>query len=164
MIVYPHTSNWDFVLGVLAKWKIGLPIRWVGKETLFRGPKGAVAGWILRRLGGSPVDRHQTSGAVEQMAGIIEARPWCWLGLSPEGTRKWSDHVRSGFYHLALRLDLPLGLAFIDYRRKVIGLTQFVRLSGHVEADLARLRDYYQDKSARYPRQAAEIRFRGSAR
>ena len=28
-VVYPHTSNWDFVVGVLAKWAVGLPFRWL---------------------------------------------------------------------------------------------------------------------------------------
>jgi len=163
VIVYPHTSNWDFVLGLLAKWSIGQPIRWVGKETLFRGATGAVVGRILRRWGGSPVDRHRPSRAVEQMAATIESHD-CWLGLSPEGTRKWRDHIRSGFYHLACRLDVPVGLGFIDYRRKVIGLTHFVRMTGSVESDLDRLREYYRDISGRYPAQAAMIRFRDTAR
>ena len=115
-IVYPHTSNWDFVIGLLAKWSIDLPIRWVGKESLFRGLTGATLGRLMRLWGGRPVDRHNPSGAVDQLAQMMRSEPWFWLGLSPEGTRRHTDYIRSGFYHLALKLDLPVALAYIDYR------------------------------------------------
>lgn len=159
-IVYPHTSNWDFVVGLLAKWTIDLPVRWVGKETLFRGLSGATLGRLMRAWGGRPVDRHHPRGAVEQLALLIQSESWCWLGLSPEGTRRRTDHIRSGFYHLALRLDLPVALVYIDYRRKEVGVTEFVRMSGDVERDLQTLRSFYADKVGRYPADAGTIAFR----
>ncbi len=163
LIVYPHTSNWDFVLGLLAKWTVGLPIRWVGKESLFRGFAGATLGPLMRAWGGRPVDRHNASGAVEQLARLMQSEDWCWLGLSPEGTRKRQDYLRSGFYHLALKLDVPVGLAYIDFSRKRIGVRDFVRMSGDRECDLARLRTFYADKAGRYPAQASVITFRERA-
>jgi 1-acyl-sn-glycerol-3-phosphate acyltransferase len=159
-IVYPHTSNWDFVLGLLAKWALDLPIRWVGKESLFRGFTGATLGRLMRWWGGRPVDRHHPSGAVAQLAAMMASEPWFWLGLSPEGTRQKTPHIRSGFYHLALALDVPVALASIDYRRREIGVQQFVRMSGDVERDLALLREHYADKFGRHPQQASTIRFR----
>jgi len=159
-IVYPHTSNWDFVIGLLAKWTIDLPIRWVGKESLFRGFAGATLGRLMRLWGGRPVDRLHSSGAVEQLAALMQSEPWFWLGISPEGTRKKTDRLRSGFYHLALKLDLPVGLAYIDYRRREIGVTRFVQMSGDQPRDLAMLRDYYADKVGRHPEQASTIAFK----
>ena len=159
IIIYPHTSNWDFVIGVLAKWSIDLPIRWVGKETLFRGFTGATLGRLLRAWGGRPVDRHHASGAVAQLATLMRSEPWCWLGLSPEGTRRYTDHWRSGFYHLARALDVPVGLAFIDYRTRTIGVVRFERMSGDVERDLALLRAHYANVIGRHPQQASAIRF-----
>jgi 1-acyl-sn-glycerol-3-phosphate acyltransferase len=160
LIVYPHTSNWDFVIGLLAKWVIGLPIRWVGKESLFRGFTGATLGRLMRFWGGRPVDRHQASGAVEQLAALMNSEPWFWLGLSPEGTRKRTEHLRSGFYFLALKLDLPVGLAYIDYRRREIGVMRFVQMSGDVERDLQTLREFYADKTGRFPELASTIAFK----
>jgi len=159
IIVYPHTSNWDFALGLLAKWAIALPIRWVGKETLFRGAAGATVGRLLRLWGGWPVDRQHSRGAVAQLAQQMAAEEWCWLGLSPEGTRKYTTHIRSGFYYLALQLDLPVGLAYFDYRTRVIGVLDFVRMSGSVDRDLALLRAYYADKVGRHPQQQSDICF-----
>jgi 1-acyl-sn-glycerol-3-phosphate acyltransferase len=159
-IFYPHTSNWDFVLGLLAKWTLGVPLRWIGKESLFRGLTGATLGRLMRLWGGRPVDRAQASGAVEQLAQLIQSEPWFWLGLSPEGTRRRTDHLRSGFYHLALALDLPVALAYIDYARREIGVMQFVHMSGEVERDLRVLRDFYADKVGRHPANAGVIDFK----
>jgi 1-acyl-sn-glycerol-3-phosphate acyltransferase len=163
IIVYPHTSNWDFVIGLLAKWAIGLPLRFVGKESLFRGVTGATLGHLMRLWGGRPVDRQRASGAVEQLAQLMRSEPWFWLAMSPEGTRRFQDHLRSGFYHLALAMQVPVGLAFIDYGRKSIGVREYVQMSGDLAADLQMLRSFYADKQGRYPQQASTIAFRGAA-
>ncbi|HEX5639278.1 MAG TPA: 1-acyl-sn-glycerol-3-phosphate acyltransferase [Burkholderiaceae bacterium] len=161
-IVYPHTSNWDFIIGLLAKWSIDLPIRWVGKETLFRGLTGATLGRLMRLWGGRPVDRTNQSGAVEQLAQLMQSEPWFWLGLSPEGTRRHTAYIRSGFYHLALKLDLPVALAYIDYRTREIGVAEFVHMSGDQARDLEVLRRFYADKVGRFPAKASTIAFRSS--
>lgn len=160
VIVYPHTSNWDFIVGLLAKWVIGLPIRWIGKESLFRGATGATLGRLMRLWGGRPVDRQQASGTVAHLAQLMQSEPWFWLALSPEGTRRHLPHLRSGFYHLALRSGLPVGLAYLDYGRRRIGITEFVTMSGDPARDLAVLRAYYADKCGCRPRNASAIRFR----
>ncbi|MBK9245307.1 MAG: 1-acyl-sn-glycerol-3-phosphate acyltransferase [Burkholderiales bacterium] len=163
IIVYPHTSNWDFVIGLLAKWAIGLPLRFVGKESLFRGFTGATLGRLMRLWGGRPVDRHRASGAVEQLADLMRSEPWFWLALSPEGTRRFQDHLRSGFYHLALAMQVPVGLAFIDYGRRAVGVRDYASMSGDVAADLKLLREFYADKRGLHPEQAATIAFRSPA-
>lgn len=160
LIVYPHTSNWDFVIGLLAKWAIGLPLCWVGKESLFRGVTGATLGRFMRIWGGRPVDRHKASGAVDQLAQLMQSEDWFWLALSPEGTRRHMDAIRSGFYHLALRLGVPVGLAYIDYRRKAVGVTEFIKMTGELERDLSTLRGFYADKIGRYPEKASTLAFR----
>ncbi len=160
IIVYPHTSNWDFVLGLLTKWTLRLPLRWVGKESLFRGVTGATLGRLMRSWGGRPVDRHHPSGAVGQLAALMRSEPSFWLGLSPEGTRRFQDHLRSGFYHLALALNVPVGLAYIDYATKTIGVREYVHMSGTEADDLAVLRRAYIERRGRYPRQESTIAFR----
>jgi 1-acyl-sn-glycerol-3-phosphate acyltransferase len=166
LIVYPHTSNWDFVIGLLAKWAIALPANFIAKESLFRGLTGATLGRLMRSWGGRPVDRTRASGAVAQMVELMRREDHCWLALSPEGTRRHTATLRSGFYHVALQLGLPVALAYIDYGSKCVGATEFVQMSGDEPHDLAVLRDYYADKAARYPEQAGAIKFgnRASAR
>jgi len=162
LIVYPHTSNWDFVIGLLAKWTVGLPLRWVGKESLFRGLCGVTLGRLMRLWGGRPVDRHHPSGAVKQLAALMRSEPWFWLALSPEGTRKHQDYLRSGFYHLALEMQVPVGLAYIDFRARRIGVQEFVTMSGDEARDLVLLNTCYADKVGRHPQQASVIAFRES--
>lgn len=154
IVVYPHTSNWDFVVGMLARYAAGLPLTWMGKDAIFRWPFGAA----LRRLGGIPVDRGSSHGMVAQMKAEFARRPFLWLALAPEGTRARTDRLRSGFYHLALAARVPLGLGYLDYRRRVVGVGGFIPLTGDRERDLDRLRAFYADKTARKPAQAGAIR------
>jgi len=156
VIVYPHTSNWDFVVGYLAKVASRMPARWIGKDTIFRWP---VAG-LLRRMGGIPVNRREPKGLIGQLAAEFESHPRMWLALAPEGTRSRTDHWKSGFYRLALAAHVPVGLAFIDYRTRVVGLETFLTLTGDEEKDLSRIREVYADKVGKHPEQASDIRFR----
>jgi 1-acyl-sn-glycerol-3-phosphate acyltransferase len=156
IVFYPHTSNWDFVVGYLAKLAVGLPAQWIGKDSLFRGPLAP----LLRRMGGIPVNRREPTGLIRQLAREFEQRPWLWLAIAPEGTRRYVDHWRSGFYHLALEAQVPVGLAFIDWRTRVIGLGRYLMLTGDEELDLERIRAAYEGKRGRRPQQAGEIRLR----
>ncbi len=154
IVVYPHTSNWDFAIGYLARLEAGIPVQWIGKDTLFRWP---VAG-LFRRMGGIPVNRRERTGFIAHLAEEMRRRPWSWIALAPEGTRAHTDHWKSGFYHLALAAGAPVGLAFIDYGARVVGLRDYLELSGDEEADLARIRQAYAGKVGRHPEQASDIR------
>lgn len=162
LIAYPHTSNWDFVVGVLAKWALGLQFAFWGKDSLFRIP---VFGRWLRWLGGVPVDRTNASGIVDDMVARFQAAraadQHLWLALAPEGTRGWQPHWRSGFYPVALQAGVPLGLAFFDYRRKRIGVEVFIHLSGDRAADLRAIAAVYAQSAGRHPHQAGPIVFKG---
>jgi 1-acyl-sn-glycerol-3-phosphate acyltransferase len=158
VIVYPHTSNWDFVVGLLAKWALGFPLSFWGKDSLFELP---LFGRWLRWVGGVPVDRHHPRGRVGQMVERMtlarEHDQFFWLALSPEGTRSYSAHWRSGFYQVALRAGVPLGLAYFDYAQRVVGVDAFIRLSGDVEADLAAIRKRLGHRHGKRPALAAPI-------
>ena len=82
------------------------------------------------------------------------------LALAPEGTRQRTHHWRSGFYHLALAAGVPVGLGFLDYGRRIAGVTTWLSLSGDKDLDLARIRAFYADKAGLHPALAGEIRLR----
>jgi 1-acyl-sn-glycerol-3-phosphate acyltransferase len=164
VIVYPHTSNWDFVVGLLAKWAIGFPITFWGKDSLFRLP---LFGRWLRWLGGVPVDRRHPSGVVgemvERMRAARERGEFLWLALTPEGTRSYNDHWRTGFYQVAHQAQVPLGLAYFDYDQRVVGVDNFIQLSGDVDGDMAVIEARLGHRRGRRPHLAAPIRLpRGS--
>lgn len=158
LIAYPHTSNWDFVVGVLAKWSLGLQFAFWGKDSLFRIP---LFGRWLRWLGGIPVDRFNANGIVADMVERFRrarARDeFLWLALAPEGTRRYQPHWRSGFYQVAVQSGVPVGLAFFDYRRRCIGVAGFLRLGGDRAADLAAIAAAYDGLVGRHPDLASPI-------
>lgn len=162
IIAYPHTSNWDFIVGVLAKWALGLHFAFWGKDTLFKVP---LFGTWLRWLGGIPVDRFNARGIVGDMVERFEVASakdeFLWLALAPEGTRKYQPHWRSGFYQVAVQAEVPLALAFFDYQRKCIGVEVFLQLSGDREADLLAIEAAYDRATGKHPELAAPIVLRG---
>ncbi len=163
VIVYPHTSNWDFVIGLVAKWAVGVRFRWLGKEALFKGTCGALLGPLFRAWGGEPIERGANTGAITRLAERIKSAETYWLALAPEGTRKYRDSWRSGFYHIALTAGVPLGMACIDYGTKEVRLVSYAVLTGDVETDLARIRDVYRSCRGLKPECAAPIAFSGTA-
>ena len=158
LIVYPHTSNWDFFVLILAKWAVGLPLKFWGKHSLFSLP---VLGTWLRWLGGVPVDRSAPHGAVGDMVRTIgkhrESDAYFWLALTPEGTRKWTSGWRSGFYQVAVGADVPLGTCSVNYREKTVVVSRFYKLSGDVQADMQRVAQAFVGAVGKHAAQAAPI-------
>jgi 1-acyl-sn-glycerol-3-phosphate acyltransferase len=158
-IVYPHTSNWDLPLGLLAKWALGFSPSFWSKDSLFKVP---LFGAWLRWIGGVPVDRKSPRGVVEQTVERIrqakDRDEFFWLVIAPEGTRGYRDHWRSGFYRVAHQAGVPLALVYFDYEEKVVGFDRFIRLSGDTDRDMAVIAAYLGHRRGRRPELAAPIR------
>jgi 1-acyl-sn-glycerol-3-phosphate acyltransferase len=161
IIVYPHTSNWDFALGILTKWALGVPATFWGKDSLFKWP---LVGRWMRWVGGLPIDRHAPRGIVGQMGDALKAAKaedrFMWLALSPEGTRSYRDAWRSGFYHVTLAAGVPLGLVRFDYASRVVSVERFITLSGEADSDMAEIAAYLGPTLGKRPEQAAPIRLK----
>ena len=154
VVVYPHTSNWDFPIGLLAKWAVGIQFRWLAKDSLFRGPMGA----LMRYWGGVAIDRSSPQGAIRRLAQTMHAADWFWLAITPEGTRSYRPHWKSGFYRIALAADVPVLLVSLDYGKKVIDVTRTLTMTGDEAADMAAIAQAYDGVRALYPEKAAPIR------
>jgi 1-acyl-sn-glycerol-3-phosphate acyltransferase len=152
-VVYPHTSNWDFVVGLLAKWAVGLPFRWIGKESLFKG----VLGVAMRHWGGMPVERSVATGATERLAATMNAADWCWIAITPEGTRAYRPYWRSGFYHLAVAAKVPLLIVYIDFPNKVVSVVDTIDLTGGQYYDMAAIGAAYKGHHGLHPELEAPI-------
>lgn len=161
LIVYPHTSNWDFIVGVLAKWGMGIQVTLWGKASLFRIP---LFGAWLRWMGGVPVDRSSPHGLVGDMVRHFErARQedaFHWLVLAPEGTRARTESWKSGFYQVAWGAQVPVGLAYLDYGRRRVGVHSFILLSGDPAADMHQIAQCLGNVRGCRPECAAPIRLR----
>ena len=148
-MVAPHTSNWDFPLGVAAMFALGIRVRWLGKHTLFRPPLGALMRW----LGGTPVHRTTPQRAVAEAVAAFDAHDRFILALSPEGTRRRLPAWRTGFYHIARGAGVPVLPVALDYGRRTVSLFVPVPLTGDEAADLATLRAHFEPRMARFPAQ-----------
>lgn len=160
VIVYPHTSNWDFVVGILAKWAIGLPFHFIAKSSLFEGWTGFVLGRWLRGLGGEPVERGVSTGAIAKLAQRINGAEWLWLAIAPEGTRSYRPYWRSGFYHIAVAAKVPIACAYFDFANKEVGLVDYLQLSGDVATDMDNIRAVFAGKQGLRPELAAPVTLR----
>ena len=155
LIGAPHTSGWDFPIVLLMMAALGLRLRWVGKDSLFRGPKGVV----MRGLGGIPVERGARKNFVGQIIDKYNERKEMVITIAPEGTRKQADHWKTGFYHIAEGAKVPVAMGFLDYSRKVCGVGGYFTPSGDLGADQQILREFYIDKIGRHPYKQSQIRF-----
>lgn len=164
VVVYPHTSNWDAVVMFLAKSACGVKVQFWGKDTLFRIP---IFGAWLRWFGGMPVKRTNREGIVQQALALFAQRKaagqYFWLGLAPEGTRKYLPGWRSGFYHTALSAQVPLCLLRLDYSKREISIRHFMRLTGDVSADMAHIASVYQGAQGLVPANMAPIKLLDAA-
>jgi 1-acyl-sn-glycerol-3-phosphate acyltransferase len=144
LIGAPHSSNWDGIWGFAAKLALGLDIKILGKDALFKVP---VMGWLLRRMGVIPVDRSAAHGVVEQSADLFRRADRLWFGLAPEGTRKPVERWKTGFWKIAKAADVPVLPAYFHYGRKVVGIGPIFELGEDMNADIARIREWYRGVS-----------------
>jgi 1-acyl-sn-glycerol-3-phosphate acyltransferase len=135
---------------------MGARFNFLAKHTLFQIP---VLGTWLKYVGGMPIIRSGPQGYVQDLIYTMGQRPYFWLAIAPEGTRGKTPGWRSGFYHLAIGARVPVGMAYLDYKRKEVGLTEFFYPTGDEEKDLITFRDFYASKSGFKSDLAAPIVF-----
>lgn len=141
LIGAPHSSNWDGIWGFAAKMALGLDIHILGKDSLFRVP---VLGAVLRRIGVVPVDRSVAQGVVAQAAALFARSDRFWFGLAPEGTRKPVKRWKPGFWRIAKAAGVPILPVYFHYPERTIGVGPPFHPGDDLEADLARLREWYR--------------------
>ena len=137
VIAAPHTSWKDFPIAILARNSSGEKVNFIGKNSLFKGPFG----FIFRSLGGTPVDRSQSSNMVDAIVQIFENKKEFRLGISPEGTRKKVAAWKTGFYYIALEAKVPIIPASMDYKTKTVTIGKPLHPTGAIESDIKILKE-----------------------
>lgn len=156
MIIAPHTSNWDFPIGMLAAKILKLDVHYLGKHTLFEGPFG----WLFRMLGGIPVYRDEVRNVSQQMADRFNESERLVLCIAPEGTRSRTEYWKMGFWHIASAARVPIAMAYIDYPSKTVGGGEHFMPGEDMETDLQRIRDFFRGRQGRHPENQGPIRAR----
>tara|TARA_B100000795_G_scaffold40817_1_gene26779 strand:+ start:766 stop:1257 length:492 start_codon:yes stop_codon:yes gene_type:complete len=138
--VVPHTSWVDLILGVIVRNISGESINFVGKKELF----GPLTGWFFRALGGAPIDRSGNMGSVDSMVAVFDAHTKFRIALAPEGTRKKVTQLRTGFYHIAKRLQIPIVPISFDYENKKVVIHPIFNTTKNEKKDIDTLESIFK--------------------
>ena len=147
-IVGPHTSNWDFIIGVLARGALGHDIHFLGKHQLFIAPWG----WFFKAIGGAPVDRRKNNNLVDAVAQLFKRDPQFKLALAPEGTRSPVKRWKTGFYHIATAAQVPIVTVALDFANKKVVIPQALKTTGDIEKDMDTILSFYRTIKGRHPK------------
>lgn len=149
LIVAPHTSAWDFVIGKAAFILGNIPARIAIKKEAFFFP----AGIVLRILGGMPIDRKpkdknskERLSLVDAIADIIIHSKKIAMIITPEGTRGKTNHWKTGFYYVALKANVPIALGYLNFETKEAIIDKLIHPSGDIDKDMRLIMEYYKDK------------------
>ena len=145
IVAAPHTSNWDWAIGIVFVFATGVKLNWLGKHSLFKWPYG----YFFRPLGGIPVDRKSARGIVAQVCARFEESDQFQLVIAAEGTRRHVDEFKTGFYRIARQAGVPIALAFIDLSGKQIGFIECPQLTGDMATDIKLIEAAYMPWSKR---------------
>ena len=145
--VAPHTSNWDFLVGLAVRSIMRFKSNFLGKKELFRKPWG----WLFTTLGGYPVDRSSKTNKVDQVVQVIKNSDHFVVAIAPEGTRKKVDKWKTGFYYIAMKANVPILPVAFDYGKKEVRLMPIFQPTGDIEADLKVLKSKYVGVVGKFP-------------
>jgi len=146
-VAAPHTSNWDLIYAVSVYWKERIKVQFIIKNSYTKG----LHGYFFKWLGGIGIDRSKHSNMVDFSVDLLNKHNEIVLMLSAEGTRKYVERWRTGFYHIALNAKVPVLLGFLDYKKKVAGVGDLIHLTGDFEVDMTKFQDFYKDIEGKFP-------------
>ncbi|MFA9290613.1 MAG: 1-acyl-sn-glycerol-3-phosphate acyltransferase [Solirubrobacteraceae bacterium] len=149
MICAPHTSNWDFPNAISYFWHVGLDIKFLIKDDYI---KSFWLGWLIKWMGGIGVDRSQKNDLVTYSSNLFKENPDLILLITAEGTRAKSSKWKLGFYHIALKANVPISLAFMDWEKKELGINKIVYPNQKEKKELFKeIEEFYADKKGKFP-------------
>lgn len=140
IIAAPHTSNWDFPIGVLARAIFKDKIKFVGKKSLFKPPLG----WLMTLLGGVPVDRNKSTNFVRAIVEEYNQRDRFTVVIAPEGHRRRVNSFKSGFYFIALQANIPIVPIVFDWEFKKIRVLDIFIPQGDSKEDIKKVENLFR--------------------
>ncbi len=143
----PHTSQFDFFIGLAVRNITGVKINFIGKKSLFKPPFG----FIFKKLGGTPVDRNKSTNMVDEIVQIFNKNDEFRLAISPEGTRKKVTKWKTGFYYIAKGANVPIVMFTFDFGKKQVALSKPFYPTEDKENDFNCFYDFYKDVKGKYP-------------
>jgi len=153
LMVMPHTSNFDFFLGLFSRGIIGLEMNFVGKKELFMFPFG----YYFRSIGGAPLDRSGGKNLVDAIVDVFRSREVFRMAIAPEGTRNKVTELRSGFYYIAVKAKVPIIPVAFDYGKKEVRIGKPFTVSGTYETDLPIILEHFKGAQGKFPEKQFQV-------
>ena len=147
LIAGPHTSNWDFVLAMSLILSLDVRIHWIGKHSIFK--KGFRR--LFKKMGGIPVNRVNPQALKTEIYNITERYRGFIIAISPEGTRKKVERLKSGFLRIANETNSRILMVGVDFSNKTIDFGDFFSPSGDMDKDLKFIKDYFGNFTGKHP-------------
>lgn len=141
LIGAPHTSWHDFHIGLLSREVAKININLIAKKSLFKPPFG----FILRAMGGLPVDRSKSTNLVDAIIDMYNKKDEFRLAISPEGTRKYVKKWKTGFYHIAKGANVPIVMFGFDFGNKQVKLSEPFYPTDNIKADFTHFLNFYKN-------------------
>ena len=145
--VAPHTSNWDFMIGIFVKFALNIKANFFMKKEWFFFPMG----YLMRSLGGVAINRDKKMRMTDAMAAEFDKHESLCVAITPEGTRSYNPDWKKGFYFIAEKAGIPIVFAALDFKKKEIIIGDQFTPTGDVDADMAQIKAYYKDINAKFP-------------
>jgi 1-acyl-sn-glycerol-3-phosphate acyltransferase len=145
IIVAPHSSNWDFLVGLAVRSILNFDAKYLAKKELFKFPFGG----LFKKLGGYPVDRSKKTNLVDAVVDLFKEHERFSIAMTPEGTRKYVPHWKTGFYHIAVKGNLPIVMAAMDYETKTVFFALPFIPTGDWNEDMKKISQFYIDKKGK---------------
>lgn len=140
--VAPHTSNWDFLLGMFAYKSLGRKFNFLIKESWFFFPMNL----FFKSLGGIPVPSRGSKGELtKEIIKSFATHSYVNLAVTPEGTRSRCVKWRTGFLYISYGAHVPVYLGVIDYKNKNIIIRDYFIPTGDITADMSFVKEYYKE-------------------
>lgn len=152
LMVIPHTSWHDFFLGLFTRGIIGLEMHFVGKKELFVFPFG----WYFSWMGGTPLDRSGGLNKVDSIASIFAQKDQFRMAIAPEGTRKKVPELKTGFYYIALKANVPIIPVAFDYEKKEVRIGEPYTPTGNIGRDLNSIMPHFKGVKGKISRYSFE--------
>lgn len=147
IVVGPHTSNWDFIIGKLAFIHYGVNAKFLIKKELFFPPFG----WILKAMGGVPVDRKKKNNLTQTAVDYFNNNEYMYLVFTPEGTRSYNPNWKKGFYYIAQKANVPIYIAYMDFEKKIGGFHSHFTPTGNVDKDIDYIKSVLRQFKGKHP-------------
>ena len=153
VVVGPHTSNWDFIVGKIAFMHYGIQGKFLIKKELFFFPFGI----LLKKMGGIPVNRSKNNRLTDQAVSFFDQSEELFLVFTPEGTRSYNPNWKKGFYYIAQKANVPIYLAYVDFENKKGGFHSIFEPTGNIDEDIKSIKKILSQFKGKIPENGIDL-------